>query len=51
MEKEVTIRYIEPSMSVYIQKRDKVLANTINEAIEILKSKYGNDATFIFKKN
>jgi hypothetical protein len=51
MIKEATVRYIEPLTSVFIQKRVTVKANTVNEAIEILKSQFGNDASFIFKKN
>jgi hypothetical protein len=51
MEKEVTVRYTEPSINIFIQKRVTVKANTVNEAIEILKSQFGNDASFIFKKN
>ena len=47
---EVTVRYIEPIMNVFLQKRVLVKANTNNEAIVILRSQYGNDASFIFKK-
>jgi hypothetical protein len=47
---EATVRYIEPTINIFIQKRVLVNTNTKSEALEILKNLYGNDASFIFKK-
>jgi len=47
---QATVRYIEPTINVFIQKRVLIKANTNSEALEILKNLYGNDASFIFKK-
>lgn len=47
---EATVRYIEPNINVFLQKRVLVKANTKDEAIVVLRSQYGNDASFIFNK-
>jgi hypothetical protein len=47
---EATVRYTEPTINIFIQKRVSVKASTTDQALSILKNLYGESASVIFKK-